>query len=177
MLSQLPKKPSPRPTPASTPHPTTSYSGNYTAYGVKQKMSKHYKFFNIVVFLNYLKGNSQTINSKAVFVIKYRCFLLSGDSQLHILWCIHVQRNKGSQAWDNAHCIQNCMRHWETDKVWCKSLYTSQPWKLNENHLKNSVSSVQFSRSVMSDSLRPHESQHTRPPPCPSPTPRVHSDS
>ena len=36
--------------------------------------------------------------------------------------------------------------------------------------------SVQFSRSVMSDSLRPHESQHTRPP-CPSPTPRVHSDS
>ena len=32
--------------------------------------------------------------------------------------------------------------------------------------------SVQFSRSVMSDSLRPHESQHARPP-CPSPTPRV----
>ena len=28
----------------------------------------------------------------------------------------------------------------------------------------------------MSDSLQPHESQHTRPP-CPSPTPRVHSDS
>ena len=37
-------------------------------------------------------------------------------------------------------------------------------------------SSVQFSRSVMSDSLRPHESQHTRPP-CPSPSPGVHSDS
>ena len=37
-------------------------------------------------------------------------------------------------------------------------------------------SSVQFSRSVISDSLRPHESQHTRPP-CPSPTPRVHSDT
>ena len=36
--------------------------------------------------------------------------------------------------------------------------------------------SVQFSRSVMSDSLRPYESQHARPP-CPSPTPRVHSDS
>ena len=30
--------------------------------------------------------------------------------------------------------------------------------------------SVQFSHSVMSDSLRPHESQHARPP-CPSPTP------
>ena len=36
--------------------------------------------------------------------------------------------------------------------------------------------SVQFSRSVVSDSLQPHESQHTRPL-CPSPTPGVHSDS
>ena len=33
--------------------------------------------------------------------------------------------------------------------------------------------SVQFSRSVMSDSLQPHESQHTRPP-CPSQTPAVY---
>ena len=36
--------------------------------------------------------------------------------------------------------------------------------------------SDQISRSVVSDSLRPHESQHARPP-CPSPTPGVHSDS
>ena len=36
--------------------------------------------------------------------------------------------------------------------------------------------SVQFSRSVVSDSLWPHELQHTRPP-CPSPTPGVHSNS
>ena len=35
------------------------------------------------------------------------------------------------------------------------------------------ISSVQFSYSVVSDSLWPHELQHTRPP-CPSPTPRVH---
>ena len=34
--------------------------------------------------------------------------------------------------------------------------------------------SVQFSRSVVSDSLQPHESQHARPP-CPSPTPGVHT--
>ena len=39
-----------------------------------------------------------------------------------------------------------------------------------------SISSVQFSCSVVSDSLRPHESQHARPP-CPSPTPRVYSNS
>ena len=36
--------------------------------------------------------------------------------------------------------------------------------------------SVQFSRSVVSDSLQPHESQHARPP-WPSPTPGVHSNS
>ena len=36
--------------------------------------------------------------------------------------------------------------------------------------------SVQFSRSVMSDSLWPHDSQHARPP-CPSPTPGVYSKS
>ena len=36
--------------------------------------------------------------------------------------------------------------------------------------------SVQFSCSVMSDSLRPHESQHARPP-CPSPTPGVYPNS
>ena len=37
-------------------------------------------------------------------------------------------------------------------------------------------SSVQFSCSVVSDSLRPHESQHARPP-CPSPTPEVYSNT
>ena len=38
------------------------------------------------------------------------------------------------------------------------------------------VSSVQFSRSVMSDSLQPHGLQHARLP-CPSPTPRAYSNS
>ena len=38
------------------------------------------------------------------------------------------------------------------------------------------LNSFQFSRSVASDSLRPHELQHARPP-CPSPTPGVHSNS
>ena len=38
------------------------------------------------------------------------------------------------------------------------------------------IRSDQISRSVVSDSLRPHESQHAGPP-CPSPIPGVHSDS
>ena len=42
--------------------------------------------------------------------------------------------------------------------------------KASQNH------SVQFSRSVVSHSLQPHELQHARPP-CPSPSPGVHSDS
>ena len=38
------------------------------------------------------------------------------------------------------------------------------------------IRSDQISRSVVSDSLPPHESQHARPP-CPSPTPGIYSDS
>ena len=47
---------------------------------------------------------------------------------------------------------------------------------LGNNTLFCFPQSVQFSRSVLSDSLRPHELQHARPP-CPSPSPGVHSDS
>ena len=49
-------------------------------------------------------------------------------------------------------------------------------WTFLITYLFLSGSSVQFSHSVVSDSLRPHESQHARPP-CPSPSPGVHSDS
>ena len=44
-------------------------------------------------------------------------------------------------------------------------------WKKNDH-----FSSVQFSCTVVSDTLRPHESQHARPP-CPSPSPGMHSNS
>ena len=44
------------------------------------------------------------------------------------------------------------------------------------NYINLKGNSVQLSCSVVSNSLRPHESQHARPP-CPSPTPGVHSDS
>ena len=53
----------------------------------------------------------------------------------------------------------------------------SHNWSVNiAIELLVNLSLVQFSSSVMSDSLQPHESQHARPP-CPSPTPGVHSDS
>ena len=46
----------------------------------------------------------------------------------------------------------------------------------NKVHRLSVLSSVQFSRSVMSNSLPSHESQHARPP-CPSPTPGAYSNS
>ena len=69
----------------------------------------------------------------------------------------------------------------------CKIPVTEKPGGLQSTGLQNQTllkwlsmhaqfSSVQFSRSVVSDSLRPHKSQHARPS-CPSPSPRVHSDS
>ena len=56
---------------------------------------------------------------------------------------------------------------------------TSEKWdfgQMSSAWPPNTFSSVQFSRSVVSNYLRPHESQHARPP-GPSPTPRVYSNS
>ena len=59
---------------------------------------------------------------------------------------------------------------------WMKLESIIQSEVSQKENYQHSISSVQFSRSVVSDSLQPHESQHARPP-CPSPTPGVHSDS
>ena len=58
----------------------------------------------------------------------------------------------------------------------CNSLLVLTLWLLTSEpqpYCSLELPSVQFSCSVMSDSLWPHESQHTRPP-CPSPIPGVH---
>ena len=81
-----------------------------------------------------------------------------------------------------------CQQIWKTQQWsqdWKRSVFVPIPRKSKENNVHTTaqlhsfhtlVSSVQFSRSVVSDSLRPHESQHARPP-CPSPTPGDHSNS
>ena len=71
----------------------------------------------------------------------------------------------------------NLMKHQGQIKMSCVHHHSFIP-RLSRSYSLHSVqfSSVQFSRSVVSDSLQPHESQHARPP-CPSPTPGVHSDS
>ena len=70
------------------------------------------------------------------------------NGQNNLIWGVQVHR-----------CMHVCVRERET-----------------EGDYNTSISSVQFSRSVVSDSLRPHESQHARAP-CPWPTPRVNPDS
>ena len=61
----------------------------------------------------------------------------------------------------------------KSEMCWVTDLHCVLP----KTHITNAiVRSDQISRSVVSDYLRPHESQHARPP-CPSPTPRVHTDS
>ena len=78
----------------------------------------------------------------------------------------------------------------ETYKVWIRLHHTLLPTddlletqiniragtEYSQWPIRLFFSSVQFSLSVVSDSLWPHESQHTRPP-CLSPTPRVYSNS
>ena len=52
-------------------------------------------------------------------------------------------------------------------KIWCGYECLPKKYKWNAFYIPPvRISSVQFSRSVVSDSLQPHESQHTRPP-CP----------
>ena len=58
---------------------------------------------------------------------------------------------------------------------WRKLVQTSN-YKINNKDEMHSGSSVQFSHSVVSNSLQPHELQHPRPP-CPSPIPGVYSNS
>ena len=67
--------------------------------------------------------------------------------------------------------LKELLLHWQTPSFPCSSV-----GKESACNAGVQFSSVQFSCSVVSDSLRPHESKHARPP-CPSPTPGVHSDS
>ena len=64
-------------------------------------------------------------------------------------------------------CSNSCPLSW-----WWHTIISSSVIPFS-SHLQSFPASVQFSHSVMADSLRPRELQHTSPP-CPSPTPGVH---
>ena len=65
-------------------------------------------------------------------------------------------------------------RKWKQPRCLSTDEWIKKLWYFTHTHTMKY--SVQFSHSVVSDSLWPHELQHTRPP-CPSPTPRVYSNS
>ena len=98
--------------------------------------------------------------------------ILKDDDVLHLI-CQQIWK---TQKWPRTGKGQLSFQ--SPKKAMSKNFRTTVP--LHTYHMLASgpiqFSSVRFSRSVMSDSLRPHESQHVRPP-CPSATPRVHSNS
>ena len=87
--------------------------------------------------------------------------LFPGISQARILEWVAISSSRGS-SWSMhqttiSYINRRILYHWTTREA-------------------QNTQSVQFSSSVVSDSLRPHESQHARPP-CPPPPPGLHSDS
>ena len=83
-------------------------------------------------------------------------------------WCHRWGLN--FQNMQTAHAITTTTKYQPSGKVGRRPKQTFLQRRYIDGH------SVQFTHSVVSDSLRPHELQHTRPP-CPSPTPGVHSNS
>ena len=103
-------------------------------------------------------------------------FSVHGILQARILEWVAMPFSRGSsRPRDQTHV--SCLLHWPA-----VSLPLVQPGNPCSKHnymnffQEDSISSVQFSCSVVSNSLWPHESQHARPP-CPSPTLGVYSNS
>ena len=99
----------------------------------------------------------------------------------------HCHENKlGPVCWRMSHLVQAELR-WAVKVILDQSTHSQyaswpQEWAQlrsgrshSDQQNSGAFSSVQFSCLVVYDSLRPHELQHARPP-CPSPTPRVHSN-
>ena len=105
------------------------------------------------------------------------------------MWFIHKSscqlRSELATDWSTSMCP---LQPGNPKVVWCLTCLSSPEKACQENQVEaawfflnypqkwHRIRSDRISRSVVSDSLQPHESQHARPP-CPSPTPRVHSDS
>ena len=106
----------------------------------------------VILFLDFFLKDSDLCSYICVNVFIYTCV------------CVCVCLNP---LWNNANTfLLNIENKWEQVVSFMSHLLC----------IFFQFSSVQFSCSVVSDSLRPHELQHARPP-CPSPTPGVHSNS
>ena len=112
------------------------------------------------------QGHCQRLNNKSICHLPlgnwnpccYSCWLSTTWSKFRVEWGTHSVLQ--GIWWDRP------LNNW----MFLEQMLRSQSLNLLIS------SSVQFSRSVVSNSLRPHGLQHARPP-CPSPTPRVCSNS
>ena len=111
----------------------------------------HWHHFRIHISFRFLK--LIIFKNLLLFLLVFCCSYTSFIHSLSLFTGFLLQSHREEHIWK---CM--CYAH----------------WKRKAQH--SSVSSIQFSRWVMSNSLRPHEWQHARPP-CPSPTPGVHWDS
>ena len=102
---------------------------------------------------------------------KLPCSLVHGIFQARVLEWVAISFSRGSSQprdWAQVSCIVGLL-HLPSE------LPTPVLWP-GEFQGLYSLSSVHYGRSVVSDSLRPHELPHAGPP-CPSPAPGVYSDS
>ena len=103
---------------------------------------------------------------------KFKTILISVHGNMALKDCLKYDRERETRDKKFTKCSVESIflqerNHWVTKSQTQVSIHVRKD---------NIIRSDQISRSVVSDSLRPHESQHARPP-CPSPTPGVHSDS
>ena len=96
------------------------------------------------------------------------------ELQISIYFCF-IDYAKAFDCVDHHKLWKNLQEMGIPDHLTCllRNLYAGQDATVRTGH---GTTHTHISHSVVSDSLRPHESQHTRPP-CPSPTPGVHRDS
>ena len=127
-----------------------------------------------------LEVRKQVLRASGTSPHRRRGDALYGDSQqpgwVWLRLCATAPAPRSAiQIWKEKMPFERSGKNEGTGKSFKSTLESKGP-NFKNVILLNTLSSVQFSRSVMSDSLRPHESQHARPH-CPSPTPGVHSNS
>ena len=107
----------------------------------------------------YILGFSLLSFSSLIFWDRFLCNWFSAFL-LSLMYAFHIRN-----------CYPNPQAQLQWNPLWFDYIHA-----LITYNTYYTIRSDQISRSVMSNSLRPHESQNARPR-CPSPTPRVHSDS